>query len=60
MSAHIPEHRRVIHGRTWSQEWQPCAVEHYRRPSYGLRKVGTCAMWLLMLALAYLIWSNSK
>jgi hypothetical protein len=30
MSAHIPEYRRAINGRTHAQEWQPCAVEHYR------------------------------
>jgi hypothetical protein len=29
----IPEHRQAIHGRTFDREWQPRAVEHYRRPS---------------------------
>ncbi len=30
MSAHIPDHRRAIHGRTWDREWTPEAVEHHR------------------------------
>jgi hypothetical protein len=31
MSAHIPDYRRAIHGRTWAETWRPEAVEHHRR-----------------------------
>jgi hypothetical protein len=54
MAAHIPEGRHVINGRTFDREWQPCAVEHYRRPSRGLR---TVSAWLLLLALTALLYS---
>lgn len=31
----LPEHRRAIYGRTWSQAWNPAAmdpVQRFRRP----------------------------
>lgn len=31
MSAHIPEHRHAINGRTFDREWHPEAIEHSRR-----------------------------
>jgi hypothetical protein len=31
MSAHIPEFRRALMGRTHAQTWQPEAIEHSRR-----------------------------
>ena len=30
MSAHIPEYRRMLAGRTWDREWHPEAIEHHR------------------------------
>ena len=33
MSAHIPEFRRAIMGRTHAQAWQPEAIEHHRAAS---------------------------
>jgi hypothetical protein len=32
----IPEHRQAIHGRTWDREWEPRAVEVYRRPGRSI------------------------
>ena len=31
MSAHIPEFRRIINGRTWDREWTAEAIEHHSR-----------------------------
>lgn len=34
MSA-LPEHRRILHGRTYSRSWHPCdsdPIERYRAP----------------------------
>lgn len=35
MSAHLPEFRRAINGRTWDREWQPYAGTHYKRSAWG-------------------------
>jgi hypothetical protein len=53
MAAHIPEGRHVLNGRTFDREWQPCAIEHYRRPGTPLRTIGAWALLLALTAMLY-------
>jgi hypothetical protein len=55
----IPEHRQAIHGRTFDREWQPRAVEHYRRPSARLAAIKNVALAIALgLSLALLGWAE--
>ena len=49
MSAHIPDFRHAINGRTHAQTWQPEAVEITRR--HWLRETPTYAGLVAFLAL---------
>ena len=46
MSAHIPEYRRAINGRTWAQEWRPEAIEHHQAASSVVRQIALYALAL--------------
>lgn len=60
----LPEHRRVLAGRTWPQCWQPASMDpirHYTRPSTAGRVTSVLLATLLGVAGAILLvhwWST--
>lgn len=52
MSAHIPEFRRAINGRTFSQTWEPYAGTHHRRDVLRVGKLADRVIYGIGVILA--------